>query len=372
MHKERPTDELTYINIARQKQWFDAVEFVNGMAPNRQGKTMKKVAINGLGRIGRLILRDYIQSAYQDVEIVAANDLVSIENIAYLIKYDSVHGRAPFDVDYDAEHLILDGKKIPVFAKPSPTELPWAEYGVDVVVEASGRFRKHDDAMLHIQAGAKRVLISAPAEGHDKTLVMGVNEQEFDPENHMILSNASCTTNSLAPPLKVLLDNFGIEQAHVTTVHGYTISQSMVDGAKRNMIRGRAGAVNIIPTSTGAHKAVVEVLPELKDKLAAIALRVPVADGAITDISVELSKDVTEADVNQALKAAAEGPLKGILAYTEEEIVSSDILGDPHSAIVHGLSTKVINNRFVKLHVWYDNEFGYAKRCLDMIQALPI
>ena len=201
---------------------------------------------------------------------------------------------------------------------------------------------------------------------------MGVNEHEFDSSKHFILSNASCTTNSLAPPLKVLLENFGIEKAHVTTVHGYTISQTMVDGAKRNMIRGRAGAVNIIPTSTGADKATVEVLPQLKDKLAAIALRVPVVDGAITDISVELSKEANAEEVNAAFIKAANGAMKGILAFSDEEIVSTDIIGDPHSAIVHGLSTNVIQGRFVKLHVWYDNEFAYSKRCLDMIQELPL
>jgi glyceraldehyde 3-phosphate dehydrogenase/glyceraldehyde-3-phosphate dehydrogenase (NAD(P)) len=332
---------------------------------------MKRVAINGLGRIGRLVLREYLKSNYDDLEIVAVNDLVEIANLAYLLKFDSVHGRAPFDVSVSGNNLKLGKKLIPVYAEKDPEKLPWKELGVDVVLEASGAFRKHKDASKHINAGARRVLISAPADDPDKTLVMGVNTEEFDPNSHFIISNASCTTNSLAPTLKVLLDNFGIEQAHVTTVHGYTISQTMVDGAKRNMIRGRAGAVNIIPTSTGADKATVEVLPQLKGKLAAIALRVPVVDGAITDISVELSKNVDINMVNDAFIAAANGEMKGILAYSDEEIVSTDILGDPNSAIIHGLSTNVIQGNFVKLHVWYDNEFAYAKRCLDMIQVLP-
>ena len=333
---------------------------------------MKRVAINGLGRIGRLVLREYLNSHYDDIEIVAVNDLVTIDNLAYLLKFDSVHGRALFDVSVEENKLKLGDKLIPVFAEKDPEKLPWKALGVDVVLEASGAFRKHKDASKHLKAGARRVLISAPADDPDKTLVMGVNEHEFDPGKHYILSNASCTTNSLAPPLKVLLDNFGIEQAHVTTVHAYTISQNMVDGAKRNMIRGRAGAVNIIPTSTGADKATVEVIPQLKDRLAAIALRVPVVDGAITDISVMLSKDVDIESVNAAFKAAATGAMNGILAFSDEELVSTDIIGDPHSAIVHGLSTKVIQKRFVKLQVWYDNEFAYAKRCLDLIQTLSL
>lgn len=332
---------------------------------------MKRVAINGLGRIGRLVLREYLASHYDDIEIVAVNDLIAIDNLAYLLKFDSVHGRAPFEVSVVDNKLKLGDKLIPVFAEKDPEKLPWKALEVDVVLEASGAFRKHADASKHLKAGARRVLISAPAEDPDKTLVMGVNEHEFDPGKHFILSNASCTTNSLAPVLKVLLDNFGIEQAHVTTVHAYTISQNMVDGAKRNMIRGRAGAVNIIPTSTGADKATVEVLPQLKDKLAAIALRIPVVDGAITDISVMLSKAVDVESVNAAFIAASKGTMKGILAFSDEEIVSTDIIGDPHSAIVHGLSTKVIQGKFVKLHVWYDNEFAYAKRCLDMMQQLP-
>tara|TARA_R110002072_G_scaffold99983_2_gene219961 strand:+ start:10181 stop:11254 length:1074 start_codon:yes stop_codon:yes gene_type:complete len=337
-----------------------------------KGITMKRIAINGLGRIGRLVLREYLKSGYGDLEIVAVNDLVAIDNLAYLLKFDSVHGRAPFDVSVSGGNLKLGDKLIPVYSEKDPENLPWKELGVDIVLEASGAFRKHKDASKHLKAGARRVLISAPADDPDKTLVMGVNIQEFDPNSHFIISNASCTTNSLAPTLKVLLDNFGIEKAHVTTVHGYTISQSMVDGAKRNMIRGRAGAVNIIPTSTGADKATVEVLPQLKGKLAAIALRVPVVDGAITDISVELSKDVDIKAVNDAFIAAANGKMKGILAYSDEELASTDIIGDPNSAIVHGLSTNVIQGRFVKLHVWYDNELAYAKRCLDMVQVLPL
>lgn len=338
---------------------------------------MKRIAINGLGRIGRLVLREYVKAralgtGYDDIEIVAANDLVPLDNLAYLMKYDSVHGRAGFSIATEANALVLNGLRIPVHAEPNPEKLPWRDLGVDVVLEASGRFRKHAQASLHLQAGAKRVLISAPSSDPDITLVMGVNDRDFDPARHFILSNASCTTNSLAPVMKVLLDNFGVEKAHVTTVHAYTISQSMVDGAKSDMIRGRAGAVNIIPTETGADKATVAVLPQLKGKIAAVALRVPVVDGAITDISVELSRDATADEINNAFIAAAQGPMRGILDFSNEELASTDILGDPHSAIVHGLSTDVIQGRFAKLHVWYDNEFGYAKRCLDMIQNLPI
>jgi glyceraldehyde 3-phosphate dehydrogenase/glyceraldehyde-3-phosphate dehydrogenase (NAD(P)) len=334
---------------------------------------MKRVAINGLGRIGRLVLREYLRGGYDDIDIVAANDLVSIDNLAYLLKFDSVHGRAGFPVELDGTGALrLNGRSIPIHAQPDPARLPWSELGIDVVIDASGRFKKRADAMRHINAGARRVLISAPSPDADVTIVMGVNAADFDPDRHLILSNASCTTNSLAPVMKVLLDNFGVEMAHVTTVHAYTISQNMVDGAKDSMIRGRAGAVNIIPTSTGADKATVAVLPALKDRLAAVALRVPVADGAITDISVELGRDASADELNAAFGAAADGAMRGILAISDEELASSDILGDPHSAIVHALSTKVIRGRFAKIQVWYDNEFAYAKRCLDMIQQLPM
>ncbi len=334
---------------------------------------MTRIAINGLGRIGRLVLRQLVAMKGQGCEVVAVNDLVDIENLAYLLKYDSVHGRAAFEIQRGPQStLLLDGLSVPVYAEPDPLKLPWAELGVDVVIEATGRFKKRAEAAKHLQAGAHRVLIGAPAADADLTLVMGVNQQAYAPAQHQVLSNASCTTNSLAPVMKVLLDNFGVEKAHVTTVHAYTISQNMVDGAKSDMARGRAGALNIIPTSTGADKATVAVLPQLVGRLAACALRVPVADGALTDISVELSREVSEADINEAMRMAAEGAMQGILEYSEEALVSCDIIGNPHSAIVHGLSTRVIQGNFARLQVWYDNEYAYAQRCVDVVTQLPM
>lgn len=326
---------------------------------------MKKVAINGLGRIGRLLLREYISNPPSGFEIVAVNDLVNIDNIAYLLKYDSVHRRFQHDVEFDEESLTIDGKKIMVFHQADPHQLPWGALNVDLVIDCTGVFTHHDKAAFHQEAGAKKVLISAPSDTADLTLVMGANEQEYDFAKHDIVSNASCTTNSLVPSLKILNDTFGIESVMVTTVHAYTVSQGMVDEPSKKPIRGRAGAINIIPTSTGSDKATGLVLPELKGKISAMALRVPVPDGAITDVVAHLSKSVTEQEINNTLRAAAEGPLSGILGYTEDPIVSSDILGDTHSGIIHALSTRVINDNMVKIQIWYDNEYGYACRLLD-------
>ncbi len=326
---------------------------------------MKKIAINGLGRIGRLILREYVRNRPTNMELVAVNDLVSPENIAYLMRFDSVHGRFEYDISVEEGALLVDDLKINFYQKPDPLSLPWGELGVDLVIDCTGKFLQREKAALHQQAGAKQVLLSAPAETADMTLVVGVNHSRFDPEQHSIVSNASCTTNSLAPPLKVLDAVFGIESVMVTTVHAYTVSQGMVDAPSKKMIRGRAGAVNIIPTSTGSDKATELVLPQLKGKISALALRVPVPDGAITDIAAVLKRTATKEEINQALKTAAENDLFGILDYSDEQIVSSDILGDPHSGIVHSLSTRVINGNHAKVQVWYDNEQGYACRMLD-------
>jgi glyceraldehyde-3-phosphate dehydrogenase type I len=333
---------------------------------------MKKVAINGLGRIGRMVLRHFMDAAPKDVEIAAVNDLVPPENLAYLLKYDSVHGRAPFAVEAEGDVIHLGGLDLKVYAEKDPAQLPWKDLGVDVVIECTGFFTKRALAAKHLEAGARRVVISAPSHDADFTVIIGVNDQEFDPGQHQVISNASCTTNSLVPPLKVLLDNFGIERAMVTTVHAYTGTQGLVDKPAKKPIRGRAAAVSLIPTTTGSDIATAMVLPALKDRLRALAIRVPVPDGAITDIVADLDRPVTEEEVNSSLRAAAEGPMRGVLAYTEEELVSADIIGDPHSGIVHALSTTVVQGRMVKVQVWYDNEYGYSRRLLDTIERLPV
>ncbi|WP_342349674.1 type I glyceraldehyde-3-phosphate dehydrogenase [uncultured Nitrospira sp.] len=333
---------------------------------------MKKVAINGLGRIGRLVLRQYCENTSKDVEIVAANDLVSPENLAYLLRFDSVHGRTPYPVTVEGNEILMKESRFPIYAEKDPARLPWQELGVDVVLECTGLFTKRDLAAKHVDAGAKRVIISAPSPTADVTIVPGVNDRQFDPARHQIISLASCTTNSLAPPLKVLQDNFGIEYAMVTTVHAYTISQALVDGPAKKLRRGRAAAVSLIPTTTGAAMATIQVLPELNGRMEAIAIRVPVVDGAITDIVVHLRQECSVEKVNEAFKAAANGPLNGILGYSEEELVSADILGDPHSGIIDALSTRVLQGRIAKVLVWYDNEFGYARRLLDVFKRLPL
>lgn len=328
-----------------------------------------KIAINGLGRIGRLALRAYLdQPEKYPFEIVAANDLVPGDNLAYLMKYDSVHGRFKGDVKCEGNQLFLNGHTIQLESQADPKNLPWQSLGVDLVLECTGLFRRIEDAGYHQTAGAKKVIISAPAESAHLTMVMGVNHHDYKADEHHIVSNASCTTNSLAPPLKVLNDAFGIDQVMATTVHAYTMSQGIVDKPSRKMIRGRAGAVNIIPTSTGSDKATALVIPELQGKIFCTALRIPVPDGAITDITVNLAKNVTESEINERLNSASEGVLKGILEFTNDEIVSSDILGNSHSAIVHGLATKVVaadTGCMAKIQVWYDNEYGYACRLLD-------
>jgi glyceraldehyde 3-phosphate dehydrogenase len=333
---------------------------------------MKRVAINGLGRIGRMVLRHYMEMRPKDVEMVAANDLVPPDDLAYLLKYDSVHGRAPFSVGPSGDGISLGDVSLKIFAEKDPAQLPWKKLGVDVVVESTGLFTKRELAAKHLQAGARRVIISAPSPDADITIIMGVNERQFRPEQHKVISNASCTTNSLVPPLKVMLDNFGIERALVTTVHAYTGTQGLVDKPARKKIRGRAAAVSLIPTTTGSDIATTMVLPELKGRLRALAIRAPIPDGAITDIVADLKKTVTVKDLNGAFKAASEGPMKGILGYSEEELVSADIIDDLHSGIVHALSTIVVQDSMVKVQVWYDNEFGYSRRLLDTIALLPV
>ncbi|WP_125612118.1 type I glyceraldehyde-3-phosphate dehydrogenase [Specibacter cremeus] len=324
-----------------------------------------RIGINGFGRIGRNFFRAALAQG-SDLEIVAVNDLTSPETLAHLLKYDSVNGRLSVSVDVKEGHLVVDGRTIEVLAERDPANLPWAKLGVDIVIESTGFFTKAADAQKHIDAGAKKVIISAPASGEDITVVMGVNDGLYDAAAHHIISNASCTTNCLGPLAKVLNDNFGIERGLMTTIHAYTADQNLQDGPHRDLRRARAAALNMVPTSTGAAKAIGLVLPELKGKLDGFAIRVPVPTGSATDLTATLSREVTAAEVNAAYKAAAEeGPLAGYLTYTEDPIVSSDIVADPASSIFDSGLTKVIGNQ-VKVVSWYDNEWGYSNRLVDL------
>ncbi len=327
---------------------------------------MKRVAINGLGRIGNQVLRHYMKNLPKNYEIVVANTS-SVEDAAYLLKYDSVHGRADFDIKTEKnEKLTIGDKEITIVSSHDATKLPWKELGIDIVLECTGHYTDGNLAKEHLQAGAKKVIISAPGKNIDKTIVLGVNQNEYDPKNHHIISNASCTTNSLAPAMKVLEDAFGVENAMITTTHAYTSTQTTVDKRAKKRRRGRAAAVNIIPTTTGAAIATTEVIPALKGKMEAMALRVPVPDGAITEIVAVLKKSVTPDEVNQAFIDASKGELNGILEITMDEVVSSDILGNVHSSIIDGLSTSVVGDRMVKVLAWYDNEYGYSQRLLEL------
>jgi len=317
-----------------------------------------KVGINGFGRIGRNFYRALIASG-ADIEIVGVNDLTDNKTLAHLLKYDTVLGRFPLSVDYDDENIIVDGKKIRALAERDPAKLPWGELGADIVIESTGFFTDATKAKAHIDGGAKKVIISAPAKNEDGTFVVGVNHETYDPANHHIISNASCTTNCLAPLAKALNDSIGIVRGLMTTIHAYTGDQNLQDGPHRDLRRARAAAQNIVPTSTGAAKAVALVLPELKGKLDGYALRVPVITGSATDLTFTASRETTVEEVNQAVKAAAEGPLKGILEYVDEDIVSSDIVTDPHQSIFDSKLTKVIGDQ-VKVVSWYDNEWGYS------------
>ncbi len=317
-----------------------------------------KVGINGFGRIGRNFYRAIIASG-ADIEIVGVNDLTDNKTLAHLLKYDTVLGRFPLSVDFDDENIIVDGKKIRALAERNPADLPWGELGADIVIESTGFFTDATKAKAHIEAGAKKVIISAPAKNEDGTFVVGVNHTSYDPATQHIISNASCTTNCLAPVAKALNDAIGIERGLMTTIHAYTGDQNLQDGPHRDLRRARAAAQNIVPTSTGAAKAVALVLPELKGKLDGFALRVPVITGSATDLTFTASREVTVDEVNAAVKAAAEGPLKGVLEYVEDEIVSSDIVTNPHQSIFDSKLTKVSGD-LVKIIAWYDNEWGYS------------
>ena len=323
-----------------------------------------KIGINGFGRIGRNYFRAVLAQG-SDIEIVAVNDLTEAKTLAHLLKYDSITGRLPATVEVDGDTILVNGKPIKVLAERDPANLPWAALGVDIVIESTGRFTKAEDARKHITAGAKKVIVSAPASGDAATIVMGVNEADYDPAKFDIISNASCTTNCLAPLAKVFNDNFGIKHGLMTTIHAYTADQNLQDGPHSDLRRARAAALNIIPTSTGAAKALGLVLPELKGKLDGFALRVPVPTGSITDLTVVAERPVTVEAIKAAYKAAAEGPLKGILMYTEDEIVSSDIVTDPHSSIFDAGLLRVIGDQ-VKLSAWYDNEWGFSNRMVDL------
>lgn len=325
---------------------------------------MTKIGINGFGRIGRNVFRAAMSKP--EFDVVAVNDLTDAATLAHLLKYDSVHGIFDAEVSVEGDCIVVNGKKVKVIAQTDPSKLPWGEMGVEVVVESTGRFTEGEKAKAHIVAGAKKVIISAPAKGEDITIVMGVNEDKYDAAKHNIISNASCTTNCLAPFTKVLLENFGIETGLMTTVHSYTNDQKILDLPHSDLRRARAAALSIIPTTTGAAKAVALVLPEVKGKLNGFAMRVPTANVSITDLTVTLSKDITVAEINAALKKASEGELKGIMGYNELPLVSRDYNGCPLSSIVDGLSTMMVGPRMAKVVSWYDNEWGYSNRVVDL------
>ncbi|MGD6832394.1 type I glyceraldehyde-3-phosphate dehydrogenase [Bacillus haimaensis] len=327
-----------------------------------------KIGINGFGRIGRNVFRAALKNS--EVEVVAVNDLTDANMLAHLLKYDSIHGKLAADVKVDGDNLVVDGVTIKVTAERDPAKLSWGELGVDIVVESTGFFTKRADAAKHLEAGAKKVIISAPASDEDITIVMGVNEDKYDAANHNVISNASCTTNCLAPFAKVLNDKFGIKRGMMTTVHSYTNDQQILDLPHKDYRRARAAAENIIPTSTGAAKAVSLVLPELKGKLNGGAMRVPTPNVSLVDLVAELDKDVTAEEVNAAFKAAAEGELKGILGYSEEPLVSGDYNGNPDSSTIDALSTMVMEGSMVKVISWYDNESGYSHRVVDLAKYI--
>lgn len=327
-----------------------------------------KIAINGFGRIGRLVFRRILEVG-GDIDVVAVNDLTSAKVLAHLLKYDSVHGTIPNRVEFADDALIVDGKTIKVFAQKDPAQLPWRDLGIELVIESTGKFTDRQGASLHLQAGARKVLITAPAKNPDVTIVMGVNHNMYDRASHHIVSNASCTTNCLAPVVKVIHDNFKIQRGFMTTVHAYTNDQVILDFPHKDLRRARAAAMSMIPTTTGAAVAMGEVIPDLKGKLDGMAIRVPVPDVSIVDFVAVVEKEPTREEVNEALKRAAEGELKGFLRYCEEPLVSTDFLHTTESSIVDALSTKVIGN-MVKVLAWYDNEWGYSCRVLDLAQYM--
>jgi glyceraldehyde 3-phosphate dehydrogenase len=329
-----------------------------------------KVGINGFGRIGRLTLRAVLQKYPNEIEVVAINDLFDPKTNAHLFKYDTNYGPWPGDGKAEENAIIVDGKKIAVYAEKDPAAIPWQSHDIQVVVESTGVFTDAEKAKAHIHDTVKKVIISAPAKNEDVTIVMGVNDNIYDPEKHNIISNASCTTNCLAPVAKVLVDNFGVESGFMTTVHAYTNDQRTADQAHKDLRRARAAAANIIPTTTGAAKAIGLVIPELKGKMHGIALRVPTPTVSLVDLTVNLSKAATPEEINAAMKAAAEGPMKGILGYTEDPVVSMDFKGDSRSSIFDALSTMALTDKFVKVMSWYDNEWAYSERVADLIDFM--
>jgi glyceraldehyde 3-phosphate dehydrogenase len=328
-----------------------------------------RVAINGFGRIGRNVLRAAKKAGANDIDFVAVNDLTDTKTLAHLLKYDSVHGIYPGTVEARENSLVVDGDELKVFAEKDPAALPWRDLGVDIVIESTGRFTSKADAEKHIQGGAKKVIISAPAKNEDITIVLGVNEDKYDPASHHVVSNASCTTNCLAPVVKVLLDEFGFKRGVMTTVHAYTNDQNILDLPHKDLRRARAAGMSIIPTTTGAAKATSLVIPEVKGKIDGVAFRVPTPDVSVVDLTAELEKEVTAQQVNDALRAAAEGRMKGILGYEETELVSIDYTGNPNSSIVDAPSTSVVAG-LVKVIAWYDNEWGYSNRCVDLARYM--
>jgi glyceraldehyde 3-phosphate dehydrogenase len=324
-----------------------------------------RVAINGFGRIGRNFFR--IANGVEGVEIVAINDITDTKTLAHLLKYDSVHGIYDAEIKATGDSIIVNGKEIKITAIKDPAQLPWKDLNVDIVIESTGLFTKREDAQKHLEAGAKKVIISAPAKNPDITIVLGVNQEAYDPANHNIISNASCTTNALAPVVKVLQKEFGIKYGYMVTTHAYTNDQRILDLPHKDLRRARAAAVNIVPTTTGAAKALGEVIPEVKGKLDGTARRVPVADGSLIDLTVVVEKETTVEEVNTAMRKYAEGEMKGILAYCEDPVVSSDIIGNPASSIFDSLLTQVIGGNLVHVASWYDNEYGYSTRLKDLV-----
>lgn len=327
-----------------------------------------RVGINGFGRIGRQVLRAAKQTGVKDIEFVAVNDLTDTKTLAHLFKYDSVHGTFEGECTAGDGAITIDGHEVTVFAEREPGKLPWKDLGVDIVLESTGRFTDADKAKQHLAAGAKKVIISAPAKGEDITVVMGVNHTNYDAAKHTIISNASCTTNCLVPMVKVIRDSFGFVRGSMVTIHSYTNDQSLLDQPHKDMRRARAAAMSMIPTTTGAAKATALVIPELKGKIDGISIRVPTPDVSLTDLAVVVDTAVSVEQVNAAFKKAAAGELKGILHYTEEELVSTDYIGNPYSCIFDSKCTNVVDGLLVKVSGWYDNEWGYASRCVDLLQ----
>tara|TARA_B100000700_G_scaffold329364_1_gene450751 strand:- start:749 stop:1759 length:1011 start_codon:yes stop_codon:yes gene_type:complete len=326
-----------------------------------------RAAINGFGRIGRNVLRSAKQEGNNDIDFVAVNDLTSPHTLAHLLKYDSVHGRYPGTIEVSEDGLVIDGEEIKVLSERDPAALPWADLGVDIVIESTGVFRDHESASKHIEAGARKVIISAPGKNEDVTIVLGVNQDRYNPNSHNIISNASCTTNCLAPVVKVLSDEFGFRHGLMTTIHAYTTDQRILDLPHSDLRRSRAAGMSMIPTTTGAAKATGLVLPQVEGRIDGMAIRVPTSDVSLVDLVAELERDVTEEEVNNAFQAAADGAMAGVLGVSNEPLVSIDYTSDPRSSTVDALSTSVMDGRMVKVLAWYDNEWGYSSRVVDLV-----